>query len=159
MASQVKHALRLWRVGHGQYPLWSGEGARLYGGRWSPKGCAVIYTCENYSLCILEILANLKARRFPSNFVRSEMEIPAGVSVERVDISTVPGWDHPSDLRVPQGFGEQWVREARSLLLYVPSVVVEGLEWNVVINPNHPEFKRTRTQPPSPVQWDTRLLR
>lgn len=159
MASPDRNPIRLWRVGHAQYPLWSGEGAKLYGGRWSPKGYAVIYTCENYSLSILEILANLKAKAFPSNFIRSEIEIPTGVTVERVDASTIPNWDHPSDLRAPQDFGERWIRESRSLLLYVPSAVVEGLEWNVVINPNHPEFKRARSKPPSAVRWDSRLLR
>ena len=37
----------------------SGEGARLFGGRWNKKGDAMIYFSEHLSLCVLELLAHM----------------------------------------------------------------------------------------------------
>jgi len=36
----------------------SGEGSRLYGGRWNHKGAAVIYTSESISLAAMEVLVH-----------------------------------------------------------------------------------------------------
>ncbi len=147
----------LWRVGHPAYPLWTGLGASLRGGRWNSPGQAVIYASSHYSLTLLEVLANLSARSIPRGFVRSSMSVPKGLSVERVSPGAVPNWRnavHPEATR----FGDRWLEEARSLLLFVPSAVVEGIEENVLINPNHTEFASTQMQSPVPVEWDLRLF-
>nr|MBP8283232.1 RES domain-containing protein [Chromatiaceae bacterium] len=39
----------------------SGEGARLYGGRWNSPGVAVVYTAQSLSLAQLELLVHLEA--------------------------------------------------------------------------------------------------
>ena len=38
----------------------SGEGSRLYGGRWNTKGVAVVYIAATRSLAILEILVHMR---------------------------------------------------------------------------------------------------
>jgi RES domain-containing protein len=49
----------LYRFAHRKFAKdLSGTGARLKGGRWNPPGIPVIYTSENISLALLEILAN-----------------------------------------------------------------------------------------------------
>ena len=42
--------LRLWRIATGLRPVWSGEGARLFGQRWNPAGLAAIYTGTSFAL-------------------------------------------------------------------------------------------------------------
>ncbi|HTH19992.1 MAG TPA: RES domain-containing protein, partial [Candidatus Udaeobacter sp.] len=37
----------------------TGEGARIYGGRWNSRGTAVIYVSEHESLAALELLVHL----------------------------------------------------------------------------------------------------
>lgn len=153
----LTQALTLWRVGHPAYPLWTGLGASLRGGRWNSPGRAVIYASSHYSLTLLEVLANLSARTIPHGFVRSSMTVPLGLSVERVSNDTVPNWRHAVHPEATR-FGDRWLEEARSLLLFVPSAVVEGIEENVLINPNHAEFASTRTEHPVPIEWDLRLF-
>ncbi len=153
----LEQPVTLWRVGHPAYPLWTGLGASIRGGRWNSPGHPVIYASVHYSLTLLEVLANLSAKSVPRGFVRSSMRVVKGVSIERVNPMHVPGWrgpEHPEATR----FGDRWLEEGRSLLLFVPSAVVEGLEENVLINPNHPEFANTQIAAPVPVDWDLRLF-
>ena len=48
------------------------------------------------------------------------------------------------DLPAPEStreLGSRWVAESRSVVLRVPSIVVDG-EFNYLLNPRHPEFAR-----------------
>jgi hypothetical protein len=54
-------------------------------------------------------------------------------------------------------FGTRWVREHRSLVLHVPSVVVpEAL--NGILNPGHPEFGGVGMTIERDFQYDPRIL-
>ena len=50
-----------WRITKRKHArsAFTGEGARLYGGRWNSPGTAIIYTAESQSLAVLEILVHL----------------------------------------------------------------------------------------------------
>ena len=55
------------------------------------------------------------------------------VTVERHDDGGLPdGWDHPG-LRVARAFGDAWIRERRTAVLVVPSVVARR-EGDLLIN-------------------------
>jgi RES domain-containing protein len=54
--------------------------------------------------------------------------------------------------------GDEWVREGRSAVLRVPSVVVPH-EPNYVLNPAHPGFGEIWIGTPEPVPFDVRLAR
>ncbi len=41
----------------------TGEGARLYGGRWNSKGTAVVYAAGSAALAALELLVHLAPQR------------------------------------------------------------------------------------------------
>src|ERR1700739_4951597 len=47
----------------------SGEGARIYGGRWNSPGIRMVYTAGSRSLAILEILAHLTKSAPLDNYV------------------------------------------------------------------------------------------
>ncbi len=53
-------------------------------------------------------------------------------------------------------FGTRWARENRSLVLYVPSVLVRE-EGNAVLNPNHPEFAAVRIVVEREFHYDPRM--
>jgi RES domain-containing protein len=52
--------------------------------------------------------------------------------------------------------GSRWVAEARSVVLRVPSAVVDG-EFNYLLNPRHPDFARLEFAAPRPFSFDSRL--
>lgn len=54
--------------------------------------------------------------------------------------------------------GSDRVSASESLGLRVPSIVVPG-EWNVLLNPAHPDFRLVRVGEPLPFVFDPRLAR
>ena len=150
--------LRLWRITTGAHPVWSGEGARRFGQRWNPPGLPAIYTGTSFALCLIEVLVHAN-RKSPPSVARSvEAVVPDDVSREAFVPASHPGWDDLRDLSVAQAFGRDWVESRRSALLVVPSVVTAARDFNVVVNPDHPDAGRISVGLESPVALDRRLF-
>jgi RES domain-containing protein len=69
----------------------------------------------------------------------------------------VPGWD-ADDKSASQAFGDRWYDEKRSLALLVPSLAAPGLEWNVLINQQHPDFAAVVASRPRPLVCHPKLM-
>lgn len=151
-------AWQAWRIADGRFDVFSPMGASLVGGRWNSPGLGVIYASRSFAGAMLECLAHAGIGRMPGTHVAVEIAIAAAVSVERHDESSLPaGWDH-ADLRVARAFGDAWLRERRTAVLVVPSVVARR-EGNVLLNPQHPDHGRIVASRPEPVVWDARLFK
>ena len=134
----------------------SGEGARIYGGRWNPKGIPLIYTAESVALAALEVLVRIST---PKHYSRVIYEIPDTASSETLTIAELPpNWllPHPNTQLIEAG--RRWAQGRRSLLLQVPSAVVRGEGWNYLINPLHPEFPAVAIADIAPFDYDFRLV-
>ncbi len=149
--------MRLWRIGSALYPVWSGEGARLKGGRWNLPGTPAIYAATSYASAALEILVHGNIGRMPRGFRYVTLEVPDDARIDRVAPGAVAGWDAMPP-RASCAFGEAWLRGRAALVLLVPSVVTNGLDLNAVVNPLHPDFARIVIGDEQAVQWDERLL-
>jgi RES domain-containing protein len=101
-------------------------------------------------------LVNANIGRMPRQHAWIEILIGEHASIEEVDVRKVRRWDAP-DQRASRTFGDQWYDEQRSTILVVPSAVVR-MERNIVINQQHPEFRKLRATKPKPVVWDQRLF-
>lgn len=145
------------RIGdaQGQYPIWSDAGARRYAGRWHQAGDPVIYGSEHYATAMLEKLAYFQGEPPPRQH-RTEITAPQGVSYELFADHLAPLWREPDDPGA-RSFGHAWVREGRSVILFVPSAIAP-IERNVVINTAHEEFARLTPGLETPVWWDARLF-
>lgn len=150
--------LRLWRIVTGPHPIWSGEGARLFGQRWNPPGLPAIYTGTSFAGCLVEVLVHANRKKPPSAARFVEALVPDGVSREVFDPASHPGWDNPHDTSIAQAFGRAWLEGRRSALLFVPSVVTAGRDTNVVVNPDHPDAARISVGAETPVALDPRLF-
>lgn len=149
---------RLWRIVTGLHPVWSGEGARLYGQRWNPPGLPAIYAGTSFAVCLIELLVHANRKSPPSGARFVEAEVPDDVSRERFDPASLPGWDDLRDTLVAQAFGKAWIESRRSALLIVPSVVTAGRDNNVVVNPDHADAVRIAVGPETPVGLDPRFF-
>jgi RES domain-containing protein len=121
----------------------SGAGAKITGGRWNAVGDPLVYTSETQALACLETVVHLNAGGLPLNRYLVSVTIPAAVwAVARIETpDTLPvGWDADPSGRASIQFGTAWIKSQASALLKIPSVIVPD-EYNVLINPLHPDSK------------------
>jgi RES domain-containing protein len=84
--------------------------------------------------------------------------VPDDIRVELDSAESLPrGWDAPA-LQAAREFGDAWLTESRTALLMVPSVVVRS-EFNVLVNPAHPDATRIVVTEPQPVARRESLAR
>lgn len=137
----------------------SGEGARLYGGRWNSVGTAVVYTSTTFSLALLEIMVNTSSARIPADMLYAPIDIPSEIVPEILDRATLPdnwfGYPPPPECQV---VGDAWVRRGRTVALVVPSSVAR-IDSNVLLNPAHPDFTRLIIGKTDLMAFDDRLAR
>jgi RES domain-containing protein len=136
----------------------SGEGARLNGGRWNPENIPAVYGSEHLSLAVLEFRVNQAAYDPEDGYVYFPFEFDE-VLVEVVN-DPPNGWKErftsDGSKTLAQSFGERWALESRSAVLSVPSSVLE-VERNFVLNPRHPNFPKIRISAPTEISLDPRL--
>lgn len=151
-------AFRLCKTRH-LASAFTGEGARLNGGRWNSPGLAVVYTSSSLSLATLEVLVHLEdPAAFERVFSWTTVEIPED-TIETLDASGLTaGWNDDESQVISRVVGDDWLRSARSAALAVPSVVTVG-EWNYLLNPAHPRLAEIRIGPFHPFRPDPRLVR
>lgn len=150
--------MRLWRLtraAHAAAPL-SGQGAAIAGSRWNSPGVRIAYTSTSRPLAVLEMLVHVTRETVPPGMILVPIDIPDRW-VGRADRPPADWADLPFGAAA-RAFGDRWVREARTLALMVPAVVLPA-ERNVLINPAHPQIGRIRVLPPEPFAFDRRLLR
>jgi RES domain-containing protein len=156
-AGKQTQAWQAWQIADGRFDPFSAVGASLVGGRWNSPGLGVIYASRSYAGAMLECLAHAGIGRVPRTHVAVEIAIAEAVAVEWHDESGLPaGWDH-ADLRVARAVGDAWIRERRTAVMVVPSVVAHR-EGNVLINPQHRDFTGIVAGTPEAVVWDARLF-
>lgn len=133
-------------------------GARLYGGRWNSRGVSVVYASASLALAAVETFVNLEPNLIPSDLVSIEVEIPNTIKVQRLDLDQLPeDWAESRDEDLRQ-YGDAWTRDGASAALLVPPAAIRG-EWNVLLNPVHPDFARIVFLEPQPFRFDARMFR
>ena len=134
-----------------------GTGARMYGGRWNSKGHPVIYTAGSRSLAALETLAHIPRQHFPADFCMALIAIPDSVSVQSLTSKKLPdGWQSQNQRVALQQLGDHWLMKGKEAVLRVPSVIIPE-EWNVLINPLHPDMEKITLKKTFPFAFDERL--
>jgi RES domain-containing protein len=137
----------------------TGTGARLYGGRWNHRGVPLIYTSESRSLATVEYLVHLALPVAPGDLWMATLEVPDEIVPEKLDASVLPkNWrESPAPVALAD-LGTEWARSRSSLLLRVPSAVVEH-EHNILINPVHDDMRHLKLANVEPCKLDERLVR
>ena len=145
------------RIADRRFPIFDGTGARIAGGRWNSPGRPLIYAAETFAGALLEVLVHGNLNRIPRTHACIEITIPEDVAIEEIKIDSVSGW-RDEDQQASRRFGDLWLDEGRTAVLLAPSLVTQGRERNVLINPLHPGATRIAVSEPSEVCWDERLF-
>ena len=151
-------AWRLARRAHSDPPksiAFNGHGSELFGNRWNPVGTVAAYASPSRALAALEYLVHLDRDLVPRDLVFSEVSFEE----DAIETAAPPSdWDIVGSASAVR-YGERWLREERSLVLTVPSVIIRD-EWNFVINPRHSRARALVISPTlQPFVYDERLLR
>lgn len=148
---------RVVRQAYGRAPF-DGEGAYLYGGRWSSVGTRLSYTSEHQSLAMLEYFVHLDADDAPEDLMLASAELPDDLSREQIKFADLPAnWHETPAPPELARLGDDFIRRAQYCLLIVPSVLAKA-ENNWLLNPRHPEFSRIDIRASEPLRYDARMF-
>jgi RES domain-containing protein len=135
----------------------TGEGGRVYGGRWNSRGTAVVYVSEHESLAALELFVHtmplVPTERYLSFRLEWEDKMTEYFSLKNLP----PSWNAAAPTFETMKIGDDWVRRGISVALAVPSVLSTS-ETNFLLNPRHSDFKKIKISEPIEYRFDPRLL-
>jgi RES domain-containing protein len=104
-------------------------------------------------------MVHLPLSLMPDDTGISSIEIPDNIIPREILIPDLPAnwqsWPAPSELAE---LGTKWALSNETLLLRVPSAVVRH-EFNILINPSHPDMKQVTILHIEEYRFDKRLLR
>ena len=150
-------AWRLVRPKYGnQADAFSGEGSRLFGGRWNSPGMRVTYVSSSLSLAALETLVHADRRRFEREYTTFKLHIPETLVLELRNEDLPEDWQARAVSEGARQIGDAWLAAQASVALSVPSVIVPE-ERNYLLNPEHPQFNELTIDDPRPFRFDARL--
>ena len=116
-----------------------------------------MYTSTSTSLALLEIVVHLQKSAAIPAYRRVEIEIPENLVLQKEVKDLPPGWDATDEeLLVSRSIGDRWLQEQSSTGLMIPSVVVRD-EYNVLLNPDHPQFDQITADNPLDFPFDPRI--
>lgn len=136
----------------------SGEGARLFGGRWNHRGTPLLYTAESRSLAALELLVHAQKLSALSNLSILTLEIPDKTTIDDIQqLSKLPQncqkyTSHPE----LQDAVAKWIA-SDGFILKVPSAIIKE-ESNFLINPRHKNMQLLKVIQTEDFILDERLL-
>ena len=147
-----------WRIISANYKdkAFTGDGARIHGGRWNSKGVAVVYTAGSLALASIEMIVNLPAPKLLQKYVRISAHISLDLVSDLSEADLPEDWSSRPIAPSTRVVGDCWVKKQSSAVLRVPSIVVPE-EYNYLLNPTHPDFAKIEIGKPIIYYFDPRL--
>lgn len=138
----------------------SGNGARLYGGRWNSEGMFALYTASTRALAMLETLAHTPVQLLSAKaYSILSIEVPDDAGIETISVKKLKlNWDAWDVQFYTQKMGDAFLKANQNLLLQVPSVLVHE-EYNFIVNPKHPAASKMKIADKKLLKLNERLLK
>lgn len=135
----------------------TGEGARLYGGRWNSPGTRIVYTSQSQALAALEILVHLESEEILEHYAMIEVRFDPLLITSVHKSKLPPDWRAEPPPASLHSVGDDWAAAGVSAVLQVPSAIIPD-ESNYLLNPAHADFSKITIGKPAPFPFDPRLL-
>jgi RES domain-containing protein len=132
----------VYRVGKTKYARdLTGEGARLFGGRWNNEMVACLYTSESRALAVLEYTVNINIDDIPRALSITTIEIP-DQTIRILNEADLPGdWKLSPAPSSTRDFGSKLLLAAEEPIIRISSTVIPE-EFNYLLNPQHIDSKK-----------------
>ena len=129
--------MQVYRVGASKFSgELSGEGAKLFGGRWNHKTIPCIYTSQSRALAILEYTVNINIDEVPRALSITTFEIPEA-EIKLITQEKLPGnWRESPAPSSTKDFGSALLKSLSAPIYKIPSCVMSE-EYNFLLNPLH----------------------
>ncbi|RJQ47183.1 MAG: RES domain-containing protein [Nitrospiraceae bacterium] len=152
---------RAWRIVRKKrlQDAFTGEGARIGGGRWNHVGTPVVYVSETLSLAALELFVHFirKDIELSKSLLAIPVEIAKSLKMEEVSVAALkPDWRTSPPANSTKDLGTEWVKRGATSILRVPSALIPD-EYNLVLNTTHADFMKIKIGTPQPFSLDERM--
>lgn len=123
----------------------SGNGSRLFGGRWNNEGVFALYVSGTRSIALLETLAHTPAKMLnANNYQLITLSVPDNIVPVQVLLSSLPDyWDTPDTRPFTKRLGDKFLNDKINLIIAVPCVLMPE-EINYVLNPLHKDMRKVK---------------
>jgi RES domain-containing protein len=153
--------MRVYRIEREKYleTTLKGVGAALTEGyRWNSLNTYLVYTAESRALSILEVSVHIDlSEDLPIDRFYVEIDIPDDIEILELKIDELPeNWDSKPPIFETQYIGDDFVIQNNAAVLKVPSSIVP-LEFNYLINPNHPDSEKIKVISTQKLVFDGRF--
>ncbi len=149
--------MKLYRIAKKKYAAdITGEGAKIYGGRWNRPGLAVLYTSESRALALLELIVHFSSKAaFKENYYFLSFEVNENL-IESLDHNILPKNEIDLNDNRLWNLADYYFLEKKIAALRVPSVLIPQ-EYNIILNPKHFELKHLSVIDFEPIVLDERF--
>lgn len=148
----------VYRIAKKEHSALDGMGGLFGPGRWHKKGNLVIYTSEHASLAAWEKIVHVASfENLSNNLLLVKIEIPDGIEIPTVPQKIlVTGWDCFPFAIETVNYGTSFLQGKEFLALKVPSVIIPD-EFNIILNPLHPDIQFCKIISTIPFVFDKRV--
>ena len=150
----------VYRIVKKEHASLDGMGGMNGPGRWHEKGNLIIYTSEHASLAAWEKIVHVASfENLPDNLLLVKVEIPDGIEIQTVSQKIfIKGWNSFPFANETVNYGTSFLRKKEHLALKIPSVIIPD-EYNIILNPLHPDIQGCKVINTTRFIFDTRILK
>jgi RES domain-containing protein len=150
--------MEVYRLAREKFAALSAKGSAIKGARWNSAGVEIIYTSAYRSLAMAEVAVHFSMATLPADYVIMSIYIPDNISLQNLHASDLPpDWNaFPPPITI-QSIGDKFVSDNIFCVLQIPSSVTQG-DDNLLINPNHREFKKIQITSTIKFPFDKRIF-
>ena len=136
----------------------SGQGARMYGGRWNSAGNAILYTASTASLCVLEVAVHCPLFIMPKDYHLITLYVPDDFGIYELPVNKIKSdWKSLPHTANTQQLGDDFLALNQYPCMKVPSATAIG-DFNILINPHWSRISAIKIIDKTPFEFDSRLF-
>lgn len=105
-----------------------------------------------------EIAVHFSLATLPDDYMMVTIFIPNDISLQKLNVTGLPvDWNTFPYPSATQAIGDQFIADTKYGVLQIPSAVTQG-DYNLLINPTHPDFKRIKIIATEKFPFDKRIF-